>query len=417
MIALKFLNLDTLYNSVKTDKIILNGFNANNTDEIEELKEKLSTIYDSDTISLIPSCSCGSMTGEFLRGMRCSDCDTEVCTIYENTEPFIWFKSIDDMEFINPEFWEMVKKSIGTNIDYLRWISDTQYNPPITGDKPQKILTVIKSIPNFERSYRWLTKNMQTLLVTLAVYLKKEELQDILKLFKEQKKAIFSKHLPLQNKRMFIIEKTIKIDYANLNILDVIDIVLFFIKNATHKNDMRREQVMSRVCATMAKIHADTVATYLSKKGGIPRKHTNGFRSYFTCRAVIVPIVGKHDYRYTYLPWGAFVVVMRPHILNKLIRRGYTHIEANNMLYFSVNQYNEVINEIIDELVEESPYKAIPITINRNPSLLNGSTQTLLALPKKDPNDRTISFSILDAKNPNAYVIGRHNGNIMMKAS
>jgi len=403
MVAMKLMTLDTLFHSVKTDKVILNDYNVTSTKEIEELKSKLSTIYTSDTISLLPRCSCGELEGEFFRNMTCDICDTKALGIYDSTDPFIWFRALDNTEkFISPEFWNMVKKALGGNIDFLRWISDKQYNPPISSATSKKILNAIKIVPGFERSYVWLVKNMQKLLVSLAATLNKSEIYDIIELFKKQKKHVFSTYLPLQNKRMFILEETVKNKYTNLSILDVLDIVLFFIRNANSNSQNKREQVMGRTCHDLAKIFEESIRTYLSSKPGIPRKHINGFRSYFTCRAVIVPIVDKHKYDEVRLPWSVVVVMMRPHILNKLLKRGYSYVAANNILYGSVEHYSELVDNILEEMIDESYHKSFPITINRNPSLLTGSTQAVRGLYKKDPADKTISISILIAKNPNA---------------
>ncbi len=403
MVAMKLLSLDSLFHATHTDKIILNNYVVKTTEDVEDLKNKLNTIYNSDTISLLPRCECGAIEVEFMKGQKCPDCDTIVKSIYDDTNPFIWFKAVANTDkFISPEFWAMFKKIIGGNIDFLRWISDTQYNPPITTVSGQKVLSSIKSINSFERSYTWLVKNLKTLLVTLAVTLNKESLAELLVIFKENKKKILSNHLPLQNKRMFIIEESPKNKYTNLKILDVLDIVLFFIKNCNAKTQNKREQVMSRTCAELANIYEDSISTYLAGKGGIPRKHINGFRSYFTARAVIVPIVTEHKYNTVELPWSIVVVMMRPHILNKLFKRGYSYVAANNLLYKSVEHYDEVINEIIDEMLEESEHGGFPIVMNRNPSLLNGSSQTMLGDPKRDPTDKTTGFSILTAKNPNA---------------
>ncbi len=403
MLALDFLSLDSLFHSVKTDKIILNEYDINTSEELEELKTKLNTIYESDTISLLPKCDCGIMEGEFFRGLICSTCNTKVKSIYEDHDPFIWFRALEGYKFISPEFWVMFKKTLGGNIDFLRWISDTQYNPPVNSLTSKRILSIIKNINGFERSYTWLVKNMRQLLVTLSVVLKKDRIRSLLELYIKNKKHILSNYLPLQNKRMFILENTAKNKYTNLKILDVIDTVLYFIKNSTSDKENKREQVMSRTCAELGMIYEDSIATFLSSKGGIPRKHINGFRSYFTSRAVIVPVVGS-NYKYDTIeiPWSIIIVTMRPHFLNKLLKRGYSYIVANKMLYRGVEHFDPVLNEIIDELLVESPHDGFPMTINRNPSLLNGSTQTVMGFPKRDPEDKTIGLPILISGNPNA---------------
>ena len=145
---------------------------------------------------------------------------------------------------------------------------------------------------------------------------------------------------------------------------------------------------------------------YLVRKEGIFRKHVYGARSHFTFRFVIVSVPGPHKKDEIHVPWVAGPTAFRPHLLNKLTRRGYTYKEANKILYRSVKKYDPLIAELLQELIDESPYRGIPAIINRNPSLKQGSTQLVYITKFKDkPDEFTLDLSQLVVKLGNGLSI------------
>ena len=71
-------------------------------------------------------------------------------------------------------------------------------------------------------------------------------------------------------------------------------------------------------------------------------------------------------------------------------------------MFRSVDSYDETISEILDEMVVESKYPGIPLKVQRNPSLLQGSALALFGVFKKDPNDYTASISKMVVNSMNA---------------
>ena len=122
--------------------------------------------------------------------------------------------------------------------------------------------------------------------------------------------------------------------------------------------------------SSLATVYNKYFEDYLVRKEGIFRKHVYGARSHFTFRFVIVSVPGPHKKDEIHVPWVAGPTAFRPHLLNKLTRRGYTYKEANKILYRSVKKYDPLIAELLQELIDESPYRGIPAIINRNPNRL-----------------------------------------------
>lgn len=401
-----FISLDNYFMSSVGDKIIINNLPI---EDIEMLRNTLMTVYDKNVISMVPRCACGERSGAFQIGSRCPDCDTLVESVFSNKDPLLWFMRIDKTEkFISPIFWTMVRRVISSKTDILRWIGDSGYNPKVTANEKIAILAV-QSLPGFYRGYNFLVQNLEVILETIAGLgfmksgYKNTELLALVDLYRDNKDKILSDYLPVLNKRMFVMEKTTKGKYTNIGVAALYDVVISFIYGSLKDSQRQRENIMCRTTAQMAEINADNITLYLSSKTGAFRKHIFATRSHFTGRMVIVPMTGPHVYDEIHLPWGIGVTLFRPHLLNLLKKKGYNYKQSINMIFSSVQYYNEVIAECLDELVINAKGKGIPFIIQRNPSLLQGSVMKVYCTKfKKDPADTTMNISILLTKLPNA---------------
>ena len=67
-------------------------------------------------------------------------------------------------------------------------------------------------------------------------------------------------------------------------------------------------------------------------------------------------------------------------------------MEAQRFIYRHINIVSPLISEILDTLVEESPYKGIPISMQRNPTLMPGSILMVYGRFKKD-DTKTVGVS------------------------
>lgn len=403
------LNLDVYWSNCTGPKIIVNDLSMHNIDDIEAINKELMTVYNSDVIETVPSCDCGATKGAYLLGKICPVCSGTVTDPMDKREPLLWLVPLHpDAKFVNPHFWLMFKKLLHKDFDCLRWLSDTSYNPPIKHppylagmlDVLGGIRSYVNTINNFDKLFVYLLNHSK-----FKEYDRRETLTMLYDLYKEKKNDILVSHIPIINKKLFVMEVTTKGKFTNLTVAGTIDLIMSWIKasNDKTKTDRKIWNATATAMSKLADIYYSHYGSYLVDKSGNFRKHVFGARSHFTFRTVIVSIPGRHEYDEIHVPWAIGVTAFRPHLLNKLVtKRGYTYKLANSLLYRSVKKYEPIIDELLNELIKESPYNGIPVIEQRNPSLLQGSGQTKrITKFKTDPMDNTTGTSTLCIKAPN----------------
>jgi len=404
MIHLAYRDFDKLFRDVGEKTIVLNDIKLENADDIDALKDKLVTIYTDNTVNTLPRCRCGKLNEEYLRGTVCDNCGSIAESIFDDLRPVLWLRADKDIgKFISPEFWLSIRLELGKSVDILRWISDPLYNN-VTTLSAKKIIGVLQGIPGFTRNYKWMVDNLDRLLVVLHNSLRKDGLKELLDLYVKYKDVVLCEYIPLLNKRMFVVEKVGKVDYMNLSTIDVLDIILYFVKNINNSKKNQRYRAMARTNYELTEVFNDLLNTYVKGKKGIPRKLIDGFRSYFTVRGVITPILRRHRYDELDLPYPHAVVLFRPFIINYLRKeKNYTYSQLTLKLNKAVTTFDEEIYELMTRLLKKRNGHGIPVIFQRNPSLLNGSALLLrVTTIKRDPSDTSIGMSILVAKLPNA---------------
>ena len=372
MIYQDFLNLNDYYLQTTGDKIILNDIKYFSMEDRERINRALITVYDDNTISLIPSCDCGETKGAYLLNMKCDKCSTIVRNPHDKTDPLIWMHRLEEMpKFLSPHFWLMMRNVMGKKIDAMRWLSDTSYNPP---DIPDFLKIIQASFDGFERSYPYLVSNIINILNFLKsqssfkTKRKSEIINGLIELYIKNEETLYSDWLPMVNKKLFIMENTSKGRYTDLGIADVIDTTLQFIKtvNEPKLTYNKKSNCMARTISDLTTIYSYYYKEYLSSKLGIFRKHIFGARGMFTCRAVCVSISGPHKHNEIHLPWCIGVTALRPHIINLLAKRYcYSYKEINYKLQRAVSNYDKEIDECLEILLKESN-GGIPVLMQRN---------------------------------------------------
>ena len=416
-ITQKLLNMDSYFHSTTGPKIIVNDLNYFSVGDQERVSNTLMTVYDkSDVIPVKPCCDCGNLQGAFLLGKLCPDCGTTCKTPDEKVEPILWLRALKlsdgrEMRFLNPTFWLTLSKILDPKTDWLRWLTDSKYNPRI--NIPAHIAALKNELGGI-RSYDHVMNNLHKILTFISTlpkykdHYKKEQLNMLIRIYNEEGERLFSRYIPIINKKLLIIENTTKGRFVNLVAADVIDTVMSWLKVSSGEKvtDKAINNCTGSLVSSLATVYNKYFEDYLVRKEGIFRKHVYGARSHFTFRFVIVSVPGPHKKDEIHVPWVAGPTAFRPHLLNKLTRRGYTYKEANKILYRSVKKYDPLIAELLQELIDESPYRGIPAIINRNPSLKQGSTQLVYITKFKDkPDEFTLDLSQLVVKLGNGLSI------------
>ena len=414
-ITQEFLNLDKYLRSCSGDILFVNDLNFFSMDDINTVNTTLMTVYNNnESISTKPSCDCGNLVGQYMVGKVCEDCGTKCVQPHEKVKPLLWLRAYDpNIKFLNPSFWIMLTRMLHKNIDYLRYFCDTKYNPPV--DLPDYVVG-IKNLLNGVRDYQNTMDNIPNILIYLLnhskfkEYDKQQALNMMLHIYNTKKEDLFSIHLPIINKKLFVVENTTKGKFINLINSEVVDVVMTWLKLCSEGfiTPKRLSNTMGSVMSNLSNLYYTYFKEHIVKKTGMFRKHVYGARSHFTFRNVIVSVPGKHQHDALVIPWVVGLTAFRPHVLNKLMKRGYNFKAANAMIYRAVKTYNQEISEILDELIAEAPDKKIRVLSHRNPSLKQGSSMyCYISAFNKDPKDYSIKLSALIAKPSNADYDGK----------
>ena len=403
------LNMDAYFRSTPNDKIIVNDLNFFNIDDVDTINESLKTVYDNtEVISTKPSCDCGKLSGRYLLHKTCIECGTECKDVYSKVYPILWLKSLTpNLKFCNVDFWLMLTKNLDNKIDYLRWLSDDKYNPSIA-KIPSYVYSIRDTILGGQRTYSNTMNNIPKIIMFLQSLPKFKNpekqvmLSYMLDLYESSKQDIFSEYLPIVNKKLFVMENTYSGKFINLTASNAIEVVMRWLKVCSMDNPKPKDQEIAtaRAISGLAGLFSKYYDEHVSKKSGIIRKHIYGGRSHFTFRTVIVSRAGAHRHDQIVAPWCMGPTVFRPHLLNKLIKRGYPYKSASNLIYRSVKKYEPEIDELLQELVRESKDpRGIPIIIARNPGLKQGSAvKVYIEKFNLVPEEHVIEFSQLSVR-------------------
>lgn len=409
------ISLDAYHRSTPGDKIYVNDLSYFSKKDDEIIDNALKTIYDhTDTLSTKPSCDCGKLTGRYLVGKYCNKCGTECKEFFDKTYPVLWLRSLDPRyRFLNPTFWLMVSSAIYKikTIDGLRWLCDSRYNPNLL-KLPDELYAIKDQILGGERNYAKTMSKLPEILKFLALLpknkntAKRKLYEDLLEMYYKYQDVMFSEYLPIINKKLFVIETTSKGKYVNIISADTIDIVKTWEKICS--SETYTEKALSNTTgAVVSKLANSYLAHYVKfvvSKNGIFRKNIYGAKSHFAFRCVVVSIPGKHRFDEITAPWIVGLTTFRPHVLNKLVRRGYPYKQASRKIFNACNRYDPEIDEILEELIKETPGgMGIPVILQRNPSLKIGSAQKVYITKfRKDVSNFTMAVSVLIVKSMNA---------------
>lgn len=433
-------SLQDYLNSSDRDKIIVNDIPYIDNISDDELFHNLMTVYDSDVVSTIPQCDCGEIKGRCYVGCTCGHCGTEVKEVNEAMDSHVWLRAIDaegygKIPFISPNFWSMFSKTLYSStkkIDYLRWLCDETYNLPsgATSSSTHKpVEDALNKAMGGKRGYLNFLENIDNVFKTLMehpAFRKREgptaavgiHLEELYKMYRKDVETngghgIFSNYLPIISKQIFVMENNDKGKYVILKTAINIDVVKSWLRLCyvmKEKEDLGEKPLpadrigreTAKVISSLACLYSEYYNDYLYKKSGLYRKHIFGAKT-TSFRGVIVSRQGPHDRRGIEIPWSLAITAYKPQIRNKLLRRKFSLREIDRMIYRYTNKYDKFMHEILLEITNEAPDSKVPVIVHRNPTL--GRSSSILCYVDKiktAPNDKTIGFSQLIAKGPNA---------------
>jgi hypothetical protein len=298
------------------------------------------------------------------------------------------------------------KKFSKSSFNFIEWICNTDYHP--TSNRPVELGEL--SFLGIERGYNNFVKNFDAYIKILAglkrFRMKKGEDDQLLQLLTEQRDCIFSQYLPLPNKTLMVVEDTKVGQFVDPLVTGAVDAIrtISSIDSPLANFTLRqKENRTAKTISMLAAFYYNAYSEIFSQKNGLFRKHIFGTRNHFSARAVITSNTKAHRYDELHIAWGHGVTMMRMHLTNKLMRRGYTPNQVSSLLQEHTVKYSPLLDELFHELIDESPQKGLACIFSRNPSLARGSTQRMfITKVKTDVEDPTITLSILSVKMFNA---------------
>lgn len=425
-IGLGLVDFDNLFfNRSRQTPVIINDFSETSEEDKAALNRMIYTKYSTDDLlSNLPSCECGAIVGQHRIGVVCSNCHTAVNSpMDQELEAIVWMRSPNGVKkLINPIVWTMLNNKFKrSGFEIIRWICDTTYKPASLRVPP--VLDAVQSIPGLVRGYNNFVENFDAIvdaLFELKVFKPpRGKLDPLQELLRTQRNCVFSDYLPLPNRSLLVIEESNVGTYVDPIVTGAVDAIrtMVSIDSSLSSHSIRtKENRTVKTIAQLAEFYDGLYRLTLAKKEGIFRKHIFGGRANFSFRAVISSLTDAHEYDELHIPWGIGVSVLRIHLMNKLIRRGYSPNEAIAFLNEHSQKYHPLLDELFQLLITECPYKGIPVVFQRNPSLERGSAQAMfITKVKSDPNIPTISLSILSVVGFNADFDGDQlNGTLSM---
>lgn len=403
---LKLQSYDEIFNRLTTDKILINNVDVFNAENKEMLDNIILMNYSEDNLSIIPSCKCGELKGEYYVGDVCHKCDTTVVNGLDDAISFLlWVKAPREVErFISPAalmFLINRYKITKPNVKLIEYM----LLPNLKIDRKQQ-RTNIELLEKFDfmlkqagisRGYNSFIQNFYKVIEILeAEFVKKKKTREneFIEFLQRNEANIFSEHLPFPNRIIFATESNELGRFMDKSTLTPINVIRRLTGIDLHTRPSRDKQTrVAKSLLELAPFYEAYLKSSVFEKPGLIRQHITSNRAHFTARGVIVSIAGPHRRGDLHLPWSMSVSLFRPFILNALYKRGYSYKQAVNFLTYHIRIYHPLLDEIFKELIS-SAGGGIKALFNRNPSLHRGSIQAVeIVKIKTDPYDTTVGMS------------------------
>lgn len=419
-VTLRFINFDTIFNRIKSQKILINYEDIFNTENKEKLDAIILRNYSEDNLSIIPSCNCGDLKGGYYIGEICHKCGTYVTSNFDDNISFLlWVaKPLEVEYFISPQILNILLnryKITKPNIQLIRYIMlpNFKFDKRIQKKNISQLekLDFLLANNNIKRGYNSFIQNFFKIIEILETEFIKEKPNPDFNFYEfliRNKDKIFSNYLPFPNRIIFAMESNELGKFIDKSLLNPINVIrrLTGIDLYTKPSVVKQAKVANSLI-DLSEFYASYLKFVMFNKPGLNRQHIASTRCHFTARAVISSIYGPHKYNEIYVPWSIACTLLREHILNRLYVRKYTYKQATNFLQYHNKIYHPVLDEIFNEIITASN-GGLPCLFNRNPSLHRGSIQSVrITHIKTDTGDNTISMSYLIGPSFNSDYDGR----------
>jgi len=373
-VHLEHVDHDMMFNQTPVDPIVINDIPTVTEEQKAFLDNLIYKRFQSDLLSNEPTCECGTTTGGYKLGVICPNCNTVVRDeMDQELHPLVWIRSpIGVQKLMNPIIlMKLIKHFSKGNFSLMEWLINTDYTS--NGQKPGYLDILLTC--GMKRGYNNFIDHIEeyfNLMFDLKVFRSKKGQYDplfhlVMKDLKEGK--LLSRHIPLVNRSLLIIEETKVgkwVDPIVMGAIDAIRTISSIDDPVMAFTPRQKENRTAKTLISLANYYKSTVDEVLSDKTGMFRKHTFGWRNHFGMRNVISSLTKAHRYDEVHLPWGAAVTTFKLHLMNKLLKRGFTINAATALLHRCVYEYNALVDQLFDELFKESQEGGFFVILQRN---------------------------------------------------
>ncbi len=375
----ELVDFDDEFAQLDIEPIVVNDYNTSIPEEKAALDRHLFTHYqDTDTIEHSASCDCGTLTGVYSIGVKCTVCNSVVQgTTDKPIESILWIRAPEGVRgLFNPEAWMILEPVLKVkDFNFLEYMTNTGYRFEQDRIVSKETLRKIDKLQarNFQRGYNYFIEHFDEIMEFFfnsgIVDSNKANKTELWLFIQQNKHKFFPKHLPIPSRICFVVESTTSGVYIDKPLGLAMDAVLTMASIRSTAYPLKSIVIQNRVAKTireLARFYDTYTKQRLSKKPGIYRRHVFGSRLHFSGRAVISSISDPHDYDELHIPWGMAAQLFKYHLINKLLKRGYTANAALEFIYSHVLQYNALLDELFRELIAEAPQGGIPCMFQRN---------------------------------------------------
>ena len=410
----ELINLDLHLEQTSVEVYLLNDFPNRTEKERRDIFERLTTQYSQgDKISLLPQCSCGAYKTKEKKYLNfiCPHCGTPIrSSVERNLQSSVWFRTPEGIaSLMNPIVYTMLSKRFTKNgWNVIQWLSDQSYSPNV---KDTNFMARLRD-RGFERGWNYFVTHLDEIIEYL---LNEKELNKQIKtgdvdylfyLWKTQREKFLCRFLPLPDQASFVFENTNTGIYRNDSTgkaMSFISLMLSIERSIQPLSQRAKENRVAKMYQKIAEYQIEHVESELRPKTAQIRRNMIATKNILAYRSVITSITEPWDYNAIAVPWGVGLTMFRLHLVNKLMRRGFSHNKALDLLYAHTGHYHPLLASLLDELISEAPGGKIWCTIQRNPSLKQGSMQLVyIGMFKKDPGDKTTGMPLPICRAPNA---------------
>lgn len=368
-------------------------------------KNILDILFQSTDCSLefVPMCKCRTLAGLAVEGHVCPCCGTTVSS--EFTAKFLpknWVRIPENMpSILHPIFYLVLKNWAGRLRIGPRGTKNAgkKQKVPIIDFvlNPEEVLPDDLSVGIHGQGYTYFMDHFDEIMDFLCYkhpkYSASLKTPAIIKFMEMFHDRLFIRQFPILHTSfhpIHVSSQSREIDAtADIILSAIIDLssAKFASKHSVVRRDFVDKQLWN-VYTKYVEYVRNVIQLKIGDKYALVRRHAVAARVHFSGRGVITPIISRHMGDELHVSWPIMLNGYKLEIINLLVNRfDYSPTQALRKVMAAFTQHDPEIDKIFKILIRECPYKGLPATFDRNPTLLKTSNQ-LFFIPHVIPDVR-----------------------------